>query len=153
MARELTHAQLQEYWDACLIKQWRSFGSVLDAICQWERLTERKFMDVEMLRKPRGGMPWKIGVRVFVAEFLPKINDRLIDQPREKDVALLKKLQTSNYTTLSMAMPSQKERDRRSVENQIRKANAIYKLDSEVHGNRNHDTDWGVTKGSRRHTR
>lgn len=153
MTRELTQAQLQEYWDACLIKRWRKFGTVGDAIFEWERLTGRKFMEVEMLRKPRPGMPWQIGMRIFVAEFLPKINDRLHDQSPDKDLALLKKLQTSKYTSLQSAMPSQKERDRQRLKYDTDKAKATMEMDITKYSKRNHATDWNVTQGSRRHTR
>ena len=153
MTRELTQAQLQEYWDACLIKRWRKFGTVLDAIYEWERLTGRRFNDTEMLRKPKLGFPWQIGMRIFVADFLPKINDRLHDQSPDKDVALLKKLQTSTYTTLKTAVRTAMTRSIDEQKAALDKNRAIAKLNSELYKSRNHDTDWGVTKASRRHTR
>lgn len=152
MTRELTQAQLQEYWDACLIKRWRKFGTVLDAVFEWERLTSRKYSETELLRTPAKGL-FKIGVRMFVAGYLPKINERLLSQAPEKDLALLKKLQTSSYTTLRTQLPSEMTRAVKREKRATDINRAVMKLNGELYKSRNHDTDWGVTKASKRHTR
>lgn len=73
---------LQEYWDACLIRTWRQSGSVLDAMMMFKSITKIQMEDVEpkLLRIPRVGFPWKIGIKVFVAEHLSKISARLWGQ-------------------------------------------------------------------------
>ena len=83
----------QEYWDACLIRTWRQSGSVLDAMIMFKSITKVNLEDVEpkLLRIPRVGFPWKIGIRIFMASHLSKISNRLWDQSPEKDVALLQK--------------------------------------------------------------
>lgn len=155
MTRELTQAQLQEYWDACLIKHWRKFGNLLDVMSEFERLTGVWIPggNAQLLRLPPAKLSWKVGVRAFVASLLPKINDRLVDQPREKDLPLLKKLQTSKYTTLRSAMPSANNNELRRLQYETDKATATIEMDIRKYMSRNHDTDWSVTKASRRHTR
>ena len=139
----------QEYWDACLIRTWRQYGSVLDAMIMFKSITNIQMQDVEptLLRIPRAGFPWKLGVRVFVAEHLSKISARLWDQPPEKDVALLKKLKDSKYDT---------EKDTIHDISLITERSKTYKnkrqmeLLSKTISERNKDTDWGTMKGSRR---
>jgi hypothetical protein len=150
---DMPQEKLQEYWDACLIKRWRRFGTLLDAILEWERLTGKRFSDVELLRAPNKNMPWKLGTRAFMAAYLPKINDRLCDQPPEKDLALLRKLQTVKYDTFKTQMPSRMMSEIAKEKRATDKSKAISMLDVTNYSNRNHDTDWNVTKGSRRHTR
>jgi hypothetical protein len=135
----------QEYWDACLIRTWRQSGSVLDAMIMFESITKIRMEDVEpkLLRIPRVGFPWKIGIKVFVAEHLSKISARLWDQPPEKDVALLKKLKDSKYDT---------EKDtilNTDFKNEIRKTLQNKKqmeLLSKNISERNKATDWGTMK-------
>lgn len=135
----------QEYWDACLIRTWRQSGSVLDAMKMFESITKIRMEDVEpkLLRIPRVGFPWKIGIRVFVAEHLSKISARLWDQPPEKDVALLKKLQDSKYDTEkdTIGDKSLKTEINKTYKNK-RKMELLSKNISE----RNKDTDWGTMK-------
>lgn len=135
----------QEYWDACLIRTWRQSGSVLDAMKMFESITKIRMEDVEpkLLRIPRVGFPWKIGIRVFVAEHLSKISARLWDQPPEKDVALLKKLKDSKYDTEKDTIHSA------DFKNEIRKTLQNKKqmeLLSKNISERNKDTDWGTMK-------
>ena len=135
----------QEYWDACLIRTWRQSGSVLDAMIMFKSITKINLADVEpkLLRIPRVGFPWKIGIKVFVAGHLSKISARLWDQPPEKDVALLKKLKDSKYDTEKDAI------DDYTLKNEI---NKTYKnkrkmeLLSKNNSERNKATDWGTMK-------
>ena len=139
----------QEYWDACLIRTWRQYGSVLDAMIMFKSITKIQMENVEpkLLRIPRAGFPWKLGVRVFVAEHLSKISARLWDQPPEKDVALLKKLKDSNYDT---------EKDRINNNELQNEVNKTYKnkrkmeLLSKNISDRNKATDWGTMKTPQR---
>jgi hypothetical protein len=135
----------QEYWDACLIRTWRQSGSVLDAMKMFESITKIRMEDVEpkLLRIPRVGFPWKIGIKVFVAEHLSKISARLWDQPPEKDVALLKKLKDSKYDTEKDAIADHELKNEisKTVKNK-RKMELLSKNNSE----RNKATDWGTMK-------
>lgn len=135
----------QEYWDACLIRTWRQSGSVLDAMIMFKSITKVNLEDVEpkLLRIPRVGFPWKIGIKVFVAEHLSKISARLWDQPPEKDVALLKKLKDSKYDTEKDAIADNELKNEisKTVKNK-RKMELLSKNNSE----RNKATDWGTMK-------
>lgn len=135
----------QEYWDACLIRTWRQSGSVLDAMIMFKSITKVNLEDVEpkLLRIPRVGFPWKIGIKVFVAEHLSKISARLWDQPPEKDVALLKKLKDSKYDTEKDAIADNEFKNEisKTVKNK-RKIELLSKNNSE----RNKATDWGTMK-------
>ena len=135
----------QEYWDACLIRTWRQSGSVLDAMIMFKSITKVNLEDVEpkLLRIPRVGFPWKIGIKVFVAEHLSKISARLWDQPPEKDVALLKKLKDSKYDTEKDAIADNELKNEisKTVKNK-RKMELLSKNNSE----RNQATDWGTMK-------
>ena len=133
----------QKIWDACLIKTWRNAGTVLDAIGMYKSITH-KDLDLSLLRVPRLGYPWKVGIRVFVAAHLHKINKRLWEQPPEKDVDLLRKLQTSSYTTSIDKVSIDKEMyNKRSQHKTNIKRIGIETLSVT---NRNHDTNWNVVK-------
>lgn len=135
----------QEYWDACLIKTWRNAGTVLDAIQMYSSITGKDAEASSLLRFPPYGYPWKTGVRVFVAEYLYKISDRLWNQAPDKDVLLLKKLATSKYdATKSSAAPDMelKAEMRRNKTNTLRNAMATLAV-----SNRNNDTNGNIVKG------
>ena len=140
----------QEYWDACLIKAWRMDRRVSGATLMFKAITGKEFFECEpkLKRIPHYGLPWTIRVRVFVASFLPKVSERLWDQPPEKDVELLRKLATSNYDTLRTQTPEDVElkKARMQVRTNNKRNNLIYQ--KTMH--RNHDTDWSVTKGPTR---
>jgi hypothetical protein len=113
-------------------------------------VTGKKTNDVDppLLRLPSAGVPWKLPARAYMAAYLEKISNRLWEQPPEKDVLLLKKLQTSKYTTTTQNTNNDLElaAERRS-HNSNRKRNAMSALNK---SNRNQATDWGVTKGPSR---
>ena len=138
----------QEYWDACLIKTWRNDGCFLDALQMFKSITGRLVFGREepLLRTPLEGVPLKIRVRPYVAQHLEKISRRLWDYAPEHDVALLKKLQTSKYTTTEQATNPDKEmNNERNRTSTNRKRMAMNSLQRSV---RNQATDWGVTKGA-----
>lgn len=145
----------QEYWDACLIRCWRQSAKIADAINMWESITKISFNDenikASLLRTPRPGFPWLVSVRVFVAEHLPKINDRLWDQPQEKDVMLLKALKNSQYTTQKDSSAFIKEM--RSEQKRTKKNHAAITFENNNYKKRNRSTDWNVVKASRNHTK
>lgn len=91
--------------------------------------------------------PWKIGIRVFVANNLSKISKRLWEQTPDKDILLLRKLETSSYDTekdviSDLALQRERDQDYRN-----RKKVAMSTLE---YSNRNQATNWGVTKGPSR---
>jgi hypothetical protein len=71
-----------------------------------------------------------------------------VEQSPEKDVLLLKKLQTSKYTTTTQntVRDDEMEAEKRAY-NSNRKRNAMSALER---SNRNQATNWGVTKGPSR---
>lgn len=139
----------QEYWDACLIRTWRQSGSVLDAMMMFKSITKIQMEDVEpkLLRIPRVGFPWKIGIKVFVAEHLSKISARLWGQPPEKDVALLQKLKDSKYDTEKDTI---QDNDFKNEISKTYKNRKKMELLSKTISERNKDTDWGTMKITKR---
>lgn len=135
----------QEYWDACLIKNWRTFGTLNDAFTMFESITGVNRKDADLLRFPNMGLPWKMQVRVFTDNFLPKIHARLLEQEPVQDVLLLKKLSGSKYTVLKQKLPEQKEleNERKSTYSN-RKKIGMSKLEFL---NRNNNTNWNIVKG------
>lgn len=140
----------QEYWDACLIKTWRNDGNLLDAFQMFTSITGKKVNEIDppLLRLPSAGVPWKLPARAYMAAYLEKISNRLWEQSPEKDVLLLKKLQTSKYTTTTQntVRDDEMEAEKRAY-NSNRKRNAMSALER---SNRNQATNWGVTKGPSR---
>jgi len=139
---------LQEYWDACLIRSWRRQLCLLDAMSMFLSLTGKRIDECELLRTPRDNTPWKTGVRVFTAYHLPKINDKLWEQEPEKDILLLRKLQTSKYTTEKTAYRTNADRDLANERARSRRNKQVVELSLTKAINKNSATDWNVTKGA-----
>lgn len=141
----MTDAELQKYWDACLIKTWRNDGHIIDAFKMFKGITTKDATECNLLRFPNG-FPWKLRMRMFVAARLKKISERLWDQAPEKDVLLLRKLATSNYDSArsneNTAGDGLSGERKRMIKNQ----SSIY-LGVHNYSERNRDTDWNVTKG------
>ena len=141
----------QEYWDACLIKTWRQHGSFVDAVRMFKSITGIDLMvDYKprvILRTPIKFFPAHSGMRIFVAQYLPKISDRLFDQPPEKDVLLLRKLATSKYDCEEKAYTTANESEQSKVKSQLRRNRLKMGISTQHVSNRNHNTDWNVTKG------
>ena len=138
----------QEYWDECLVQAWRNYGSVLDAMQNFRRITGKDYYEYDppILRTPYKGFPWKLPVRIFMANHLEKISLRLFSQPPERDAAMLNKLKDSKYTTSDRStqvtdLAVQKEQ--RAGDKNMK----IIKLNREIALNRNQATDWNVNKG------
>ncbi len=138
----------QEYWDACLIKTWRGHGTLQEALSLFLSVTGQKATESGLLRIPKKGIPWAVQVRVFTAQYLPKINDWLWDKPPEKDVVLLKKLSTSKYDTLDTAFKSNADKE---MSREIQRLDTNRKrlgMRTLEYNNRGQATDWGVNKGA-----
>ena len=138
----------QEVWDACLIRTWRNAGTVLDAVQMYKSMTQIDIHEQDLLRKPKIGYPYKTGIRVFVAAFLPKISERLWNQQPEKDIDLFRALKTSKYTTQEKALRMDKEFT--NLDKQIRRNTDQIKVENHFYKNRNRETDWNVTKSKAR---
>ena len=137
----------QKNWDAAVIKTWRNAGSVLDAMILFKALSGKQASDCDppLKRTPPVPYPWKLGIRVFVANHLSKISNRLWEQTPDKDILLLRKLETSSYDTEKDVIRDKElevERFRQGVNDKRIAMSAL------EHSNRNQKTDWGVTKGS-----
>jgi len=140
----------QEYWDACLIKTWRNDGDLIDAYKMFFSITGIKAEGSGLYRVPTFFIPYTIRIRIFVAQFLPKINDWLWDKPKERDVDLLKKLSTSKYDVHKKAYLANSDKELRMVQEHTRKNKKMRQLITHLVAERNHNTDWGIVKGSLR---
>lgn len=141
----------QEYWDACLIRAWRNFHTFYDLDRMFFSITGKWPNEIEprLLRTTKRKLPKGTGIRYFVAHFLPKINERLLNQPPEKDVFLLRKLQESNYDTAKDYLKSETEKERVAVSEKHHVARKVNAHNIKVITERNHETDWNKVKGGR----
>jgi hypothetical protein len=141
----------QEYWDACLIRAWRNHGTYLDAVVMFKSITGIDLMTEgghrAVLRTPRRFFPAKTSMRIFVAQFLPKISDRLFDQLPEKDVLLLRKLATSTYDSEDRAYTTAADHEHTTEQGRVRKNRLRMGRGTQLVTSRNSATDWNVTKG------
>jgi len=139
----------QEYWDACLIRAWRNFNTFYDLNRMFHSITGEWPNDLEprLLRTPKIWLPNKMGIRYYMAHFLPKINDRLLAQEPDKDVALLRKLKDSKYDSDTRFLRSDGEVDRDKVGDEMSVVKKINKHNSRAIAGRNEATDWGKVKG------
>jgi hypothetical protein len=136
----------QKNWDAALIKTWRLAGSVGDVFVLFKALSGKRSdeCDPPLKRMPAPNYPWKVGVRVFVANHLSKISKRLWEQSPEKDILLLRKLETSAYDTEGEKMHVDKELTREQV--MLKQTRERRTLTTSRISDRNKATDWNVTK-------
>lgn len=137
----------QKNWDAAVIKIWRNAGSVFDAMTLFTALSGKRLTDIDppLKRIPPVPYPWKIGMRVFVANHLSKISKRLWEQTPDKDILLLRKLETSSYDTEKDFI---RDNERANAIVQTHKDNARIRIVADKFGARNNATDWGVNKGA-----
>ena len=136
----------QKNWDAAMIKTWRNAGSLLDAMILFKAISGKQAdqCDPPLRRMPPLNFPWKVGVRVFVAKSLSKISKRLWEQTPDKDILLLRKLETSTYDTEKDEIRDRELDNERGQYTRNKKKVAMSMLE---HSNRNQATDWGVNKG------
>ena len=142
----------QEYWDACLIKTWRQHGSFVDAANMFRSITGIDLLkDYEtrtILRTPKKFFPAHTGIRIFVAQYLPKISERLFAQPPEKDVLLLRKLSTSKYDVEDKAYTTYAEQELANENRKLRRNRLKVGMSTLSVLNRNSSTDWNTVKGA-----
>lgn len=139
----------QKNWDAAVISTWRRAGSVQDAMILFKSITGKQTdqCDPPLKRLPLANYPWKVGIRVFVANNLSKISKRLWEQTPDKDILLLRKLETSSYDTETDIINDLDLAKERSQDYRNRKKVQMSTLEA---SNRNQATNWSVTKGPSR---
>ena len=148
----MTTAELQKYWDACLIKQWRLAGTLADLRTMYKSIVGEYPDNHSILRKPEASMPYRIGVRVFVDTRLSKLNELLWKVSPEKDVEILKKLTASKYDTHNRPSTNA-EREVNNTRYRHKKEAAINKLNITLYSERNSATDWDTVKSTRARVR
>ena len=136
----------QKNWDAAVISTWRRAGSIQDAMILFKSIAGKQTdqCDPPLKRLPSANYPWKVGIRVFVANSLSKISKRLWEQTPDKDILLLRKLETSSYDTEKDVISDLDLQRERGQDYRNRKKVAMSTLE---YSNRNQATNWGVTKG------
>jgi hypothetical protein len=140
----------QEYWDACLIKTWRNFGTFKDACNMFRSITNvwPNECDPALLRYPTVFVPYGVQMQYFVANYLPKMNDWLWANPPTKDVDLLRKVNKSKYTVVKKRTHSEDEKERAKIGKETKKDRELRTLKTTLVSERNSATDWNVAKGA-----
>jgi hypothetical protein len=138
----------QKNWDAVMIKIWRNNGTLMDAMFLFNRILGKRATDCDppLKRFPPGGFPWKVGVKVFVSSYLPKISTWLWDHDADRDIDLLRKLEGSNYDCMEKARADAEHQKAYKETATNKKKIAMAHL---AYTNRNNDTNWNIVKGSR----
>ena len=137
--------ELQLAWDTLLLDAWRKDWSTGFLIETFEKQNNVKLSECQILRKPIGYVNYKMGIRVFVANRLEKIGNRMWDQPVKRDAALIAKLQTSKYDVSScdtMKKDNDLQTQRRNFLKNVNKVN----LEHDNYNKRNQKTDWSTVK-------
>lgn len=143
----------QEYWDACLIRAWRNLNAIWQLNRMFHSITGKwpEEMEPRLRRTPTKWLPNKMQVRYYTAHYLPKINERLLNQEPDKDVALLRKLQESNYDTQNVFIKSEDEKHREYVGKVNKKDRALREYKTTMISRANEDTDGHVVKAPGRY--
>jgi hypothetical protein len=136
----------QKNWDAALIKTWRNNGCISDAKSLFFKLGGKRITECDppLKRIPPENFPWRIGVKVFVSSYLPKISTWLWDHDADRDIDLLRKLEGSNYDCLEKALIDTEQRKNYQQTARNKKKLAMANL---AYSNRNNDTNGNIVKG------
>lgn len=137
----------QKYWDACLIRNFRMFGTIGDAFEMFKSIAG-VYPEVYGLRRLPSFLHRSVGIRVFVASFLPLVNDRLHD-PKTDDVAFLNKLCKSKYDTQKKRVETEQDRELNNIARDIKAKLKRIDFERDAYRRRNRGTDWGVVKSSK----
>lgn len=139
-----TPEELQRVWDTILLQSWRSDLKLQGAVNEFRRVTGEKITDHKLRRIPPLGFPWYVSVRVFVAERLEKISNRMWSMPPERDAALVDKLQGSTYDTADQRLNPDAEsaKEKRWTAKNRQKVT----LETTNYAKRNKKTDWSTVK-------
>jgi len=91
----------QKYWDAMIIRSWNRFEScaMLTAAAKFEFGQYPHELGLKRSNRCFGG------VRSWVATYMPELSKKLWDLPKEKQIDLLRWLQTTN---IDVEKPSKK---------------------------------------------
>lgn len=142
----MTQEEMQKYWDACLIRQWRKAGTVGSVFTMFKSIVGHSPQPGELLRIPI--LPPRVGVRVYVDSYLPKLSVLLWKAPPEKDVEILNKLTKSKYEKDKRPSTNGEKEMLNARQRHIRSAKKVA-FNKESYENRNHETDWGVVNSSK----
>lgn len=148
----MTQEELQKYWDACLIRQWRQFGKIYDLFSMYKSIVGSYPQTGSLLRMPPEGLPHRIGVRVYVDNFLSKLNEKLWATSPEKDVDTLRALTKSKYNN-KQRKATDGERARNAERKRSKRADLRVEFNYKSFEKRNQATDWGVVKSSKARVR
>ena len=82
----------QKYWDAMIIKAWNNFDSCAQLVtaAKYEFGAYPQELGLKRSKDCFGG------VRSWVATYMPQLSQKLWDVPKERQVELLRWLQTTN---------------------------------------------------------
>jgi hypothetical protein len=141
---KMTDQEAQKLWDACLIKSWRQFFTLYQAYNMFYSIAAKSVHDFDILRKPSPSTPWKVGVRMFVAQRLPKINEKLHKLSPENDIKLLNVLQKTKYTTATQDLNVDNERKNARLKH--KNDLAFVDLNTTKYYDRNASTNWSTVK-------
>ena len=104
-------------------------------------------IEPRLLRIPNYGLPITVQARYFVAHFMPKLNDMLLNSDKDKDVLILRKLKDSKYNTAVKIREYAGDKERRELSRTMRIDKKRIKVATNIYSSRNSATDWGVVKG------
>jgi len=91
----------QRFWDAMIIKCWQNFDSCLK-LNTWCHAEFGKYpQDLELKRTQNCFSKGGQGVRVWVAEYMPALSERLFALPKERHLEILDWLANSKVDSLS----------------------------------------------------
>ena len=91
----------QRFWDAMIIKSWQNFDDCYK-LNMWAYDEFGDFPERLNLKRTKNCFGKKgHGVRVWVATYMPELNQKLFDLPKEKHIKLLDWLAKSKIDSLS----------------------------------------------------
>jgi len=91
----------QRFWDAMIIKSWQSFDDCYK-LNMWARDEFGNFPNNLNLKRVKNCYGKRgLGVRVWVAQFMPALSERLFALPKERHVELLDWLENHKVDSLS----------------------------------------------------
>ena len=91
----------QRFWDAMIIKSWQNFDNCLK-LNLWAMEEFGKYpQDLELKRTQNCFSGRGQGVRVWVADYMPTLSERLFALPKERHIELLDWLAKSKVDSLT----------------------------------------------------
>lgn len=137
----------QRFWDAMIIKSWQNFDDC-HKLSLWALDEFGKFPKDLDLKRTANCFGGKIGVRVWVASYMPQLSEKLFAMPKEKHIELLDWLgkskidSKSNKGSKASKYHSEAANEFRKSNNKAIQATWSYNLEKTLNnGNR-----WSVVK-------